>query len=287
MVFESILTPQIAEKKPWIVFFLGLIFSSVAVVLSNYIFPSDPSLSIVFLTTLFFIPLFYFTMIYEEEKDLDENVTETTLLKQHSKAVVFFSFLFLGMTLGFMFWSISSPVTSYFNVNPELTFRVQANTIAEINPGTGKVIASMGFFMDILVNNLFVLIFCVLFSLVYGAGAIFILTWNASVIGLALGRYFLRIAAASTGAAGIVYFRAATCSFTRYLIHGIPEIAGYFVAGLAGGIISVAIIRHDIGTDKFEKILIDATILLIIAVGIIIISALIEVFITPLIICST
>ena len=31
--------------------------------------------------------------------------------------------------------------------------------------------------------------FCLLFSLIYGSGAIFILTWNASVLGTAIGNY--------------------------------------------------------------------------------------------------
>ena len=31
----------------------------------------------------------------------------------------------------------------------------------------------------------------------------------------------------------------------RYMIHGLPEIAAYFIAAMAGEIISVAVIRHE------------------------------------------
>jgi uncharacterized membrane protein SpoIIM required for sporulation len=287
MVLESILSPKIAEKKPLLVFFLGLIFSSIAVILGSYIFPNDSSLPIVFLTTFFFIPLFYFTMIYEEQKDLVDNVTETTLLKEHSKAIIFFSFLFIGMTIGFMFWSIPNPVSNLFNISPDVTFQIQGKTIDQINaPVTGKVISvSLGHLSSIIQNNIKVMIFCILFSFIYGAGAIFIITWNASVIGLALGRYFVRFVSLSAGGS-LVYFTATGCSMLRYFIHGIPEIMGYFVAGLSGGIISAAIIKHDIGTEKFERVLLDAALLVIIALGIIFLSGIIEVFITPLFVCS-
>jgi uncharacterized membrane protein SpoIIM required for sporulation len=288
MVFESLLTPKLAEGKPWIIFFLGLIFSSCGVLLGNYIFPNDSSLAIVFLTTLFFIPLFYFTMIYEEEKDLDEKASEISLIKEHSRAIIFFSFLFFGMTLGFMFWSIPSPITDFFNFSPDTVFRIQGETIDQINAHiTGKTISvSLSHFSTIFSNNMRVMIFCILFSFIYGAGAIFIITWNSSVIGLALGRYFVSFLTVATGSIGFIYLKATGCSLLRYLIHGIPEIIAYFIAGLAGGIISAAIIRHHIGTIKFEKILVDAAFLIIIAMGIILISAFIEVFITPLFVCS-
>jgi uncharacterized membrane protein SpoIIM required for sporulation len=60
------------------------------------------------------------------------------------------------------------------------------------------------------------------------------------------------------------------------------EVLAYFIAGLAGGIISIAIIRHDFGTKKFENILFDAANLLIISFGILFAAGLVETFITPL-----
>lgn len=67
----------------------------------------------------------------------------------------------------------------------------------------------------------------------------------------------------------------------RYSLHGVPEILAYFIGGLAGGIISIAVIRHDFGTKKFERILLDSSDLLITAVVVLLIAAIIEVFITP------
>ena len=63
---------------------------------------------------------------------------------------------------------------------------------------------------------------------------------------------------------------------------GHPEIAAYFVGALAGGVISVALIRKDLVGDRKWVILQDAVVLTIIAVVILIIAALMEVYFTPL-----
>lgn len=285
MVFESFLTPASAEQKPWLTFFLGFVCSSIAVFLSNFIFPNNSSLTIVFLTTLFFIPLFYLTMIHEEQKDLTDK-DEKTLLKEHSLALSFFIFLFLGMTLSFMLWYLLFSSTSFFNIDAHTIFKVQDETISSINAkATSGLAISIKHLGVILENNIKVMVFCILFSFIYGAGALFIITWNSTVIGLALGKYALAIVGLAAGNATLVYAKATGCAFTRYLIHGIPEILAYFIAGLAGGIISVALIKHDFGTDKFEKIMLDASLLILIGVGVVLLSGIIEVFITPLLTC--
>jgi uncharacterized membrane protein SpoIIM required for sporulation len=139
--------------------------------------------------------------------------------------------------------------------------------------------------MKIFLNNVRVVVFCVLFSFLYGAGALFILAWNASVIGAAMGyliRTNLSSAADAVGLTAVgAYFNIVSYALMRYIIHGIPEIAAYFVAGLAGGIISIAIIKHDMGTRKFEHIILDTADLLLIALLLTFIGAILEVWVTP------
>ena len=130
------------------------------------------------------------------------------------------------------------------------------------------------------------LIFCVLFSFIYGVGAVFILTWNASVIGVAIGDTIksgisqigeLLHISSSHRYAGVV-----TYGLMRYTIHGVPEILAYFVAGLAGGIISSAVIRHDFGTKKYEKIILDSSLLLLGSLILVVVAAFLEVYVTPI-----
>ncbi len=44
----------------------------------------------------------------------------------------------------------------------------------------------------------------------------------------------------------------------------------------------MAIIKHDVATKKFENILLDCSDLVLLSIGILIVAALVEVFITPL-----
>jgi uncharacterized membrane protein SpoIIM required for sporulation len=174
------------------------------------------------------------------------------------------------------------------HLKAEDVFNAQLSTIKQIN---GKAVGmatsqSLMMFGKIFSNNIKVMIFCILFSFIFGAGAIFILTWNSAIIGAALGKEIVKFATAGTGSIAMISIKAASCGLLRYMVHGIPEILAYFIAGLAGGIISVALINHDFGSNKLEKILLDSCYLLIIATTIVFGSAIIEVYLTPAIMCK-
>jgi uncharacterized membrane protein SpoIIM required for sporulation len=284
MVLESIVSAFKAEQKPGRLFLLGVIFCSVSIFLSLWVFYQQASLIMVFLTTSAMIPLVYNIIIMEEEKDLT-GMEEKWVLKEHVKALKVFIYLFLGATVAFSLWYvILSSSTS------NVLFQTQTDTINAINgrvTGHFSFEGSSSYFSKIFFNNMKVLIFCLLFAFVFGSGAIFILMWNASVIGAAIGNFMRNEIAIIAHLAGFEkmasYFQIISLGLLRYSIHGIPEILAYFVAGLAGGIISIAIIRHDFGTSKFEQILLDSANLILISIGILFVAALLEVFVTPLI----
>lgn len=282
MVLESLISAFKAEQKPGKLFFLGVLFCSVGIFLSLWIFKSQASLIMVFLTSMAALPLIYNTVIMEEEKDL-EGMEERWLLKEHSKALRAYVYMFLGATVAFAFWYV---FLSSNTIN--VLFQSQTSTINAINGRmTGHISfnASISFFSKIFLNNVKVLVFCILFSFIYGAGAIFILMWNASVIGAAIGNFMrteLTKVAQLVGFDKIAhYLQIIGIGLFKYSIHGIPEILAYFVGGLAGGIIGIAIIKHDFGTAKFEHILLDSADLLLLGLGVLFIAALLEVFVTP------
>ncbi|MBU0535405.1 MAG: stage II sporulation protein M [Nanoarchaeota archaeon] len=282
MVLESLVSPFKAEKHPIEMFFLGLIYSSVAIFISIQIFDEMAGLISVFLTVMAAIPLVYATMRFEEEKDL-EDVSEIKLLKEHSKAITFLTFLFLGITISFTLWYIFLPEATVQNL-----FSLQIGTIKSINGGASGMATSQNFslFTRIFLNNLRVLLFCVLFAFFYGAGAIFILTWNASVIAVAIGTFIRTNLAEYASFLGFPliakHFHIFSLGLLRYLLHGIPEIVAYFVGGLAGGIISMALIKKDFRSERFERILLDVADLVVISILILVIAGLMEVFITPI-----
>jgi uncharacterized membrane protein SpoIIM required for sporulation len=67
------------------------------------------------------------------------------------------------------------------------------------------------------------------------------------------------------------------------MIHGLPEIAAYFTAALAGGIISIALIRHDFNDERFWSTIRDSVNLILLSVLLVLFAAGVEVFITPMI----
>jgi uncharacterized membrane protein SpoIIM required for sporulation len=282
MVLEWIINPTRAEKQPYVLFFMGVLYSSLAIILSQWIFYNEASLVMIFLTVLATVPLIYNTLKLEEKKDTIIR-KEVVLLKEHGKALTYFMFLFFGFTVSFALWYVFLPSASVQNL-----FNTQTQTYISINSGiTGNASAQLEQFGKIFFNNLKVLLFCLLFSFLYGVGSIFILTWNASVLGVAIGNFIrTRLAEYASSAhlekiAG--YFHVFSVGLLRYSLHGIPEILSYFVGGLAGGIISIAVIKHDFGTKNFEHIVMDSSDLLLLSLGLLVIAAFVEVYITPVI----
>jgi len=279
MVVESLLSPEEAEKRWLWVFGLGFAYASIALFIALWIFRESAGLVMVFLTTVAALPLFYRIMKLEEGKDLVIR-TEKGLLHEHGRAIRTFLAAFLGMSAAFAFWYVVLPTGMVAQI-----FQIQSQTIVTINKGVTGNFARVDLFSKIFLNNVEVLFFCLLFSFIYGAGSIFILAWNASVIGVALGNFFRGSINAATSLATdpsvVAYATAMGGSTLRYLVHGIPEIIAYLIGALAGGIVSVAIVNRHFRGELFEKLLLDSTDLIMIALSFLLAAAMIEVYITP------
>ncbi|MFA5020165.1 MAG: stage II sporulation protein M [Candidatus Pacearchaeota archaeon] len=281
-MLEMIISPKRSKKKPWELFFVGLIFASVSILMVHWIFSGDIVLSkysgilVVTFTVMFSIPYIYYSIRLEESEDL---IIEDTMsrLKEHGKALHAFIWLFIGFIVAFSFWYIILGSTD--------NYKAQIETYCSINsPGNfegctsqygASKVKTMGASIDqshlfkIFSNNLYVLIFAVIFSLIFGAGGIFILAWNASVISAAMVIF----------AKSNLY--TLPISLVRYMIHGIPEIGAYFAGTLAGGIIGISIVKKEFKSEKFWDILHDSLSLIIFGLILLIIAAFIEVYITP------
>lgn len=286
-MLEALINPKRAERKPWEMFFIGLLYTAVSILLANFLFGNNLvfnkhlSILIITFTVMFSIPFMFYIIKFEEKKD-EKIKKELPLLKEHSKALSALVFLFLGFLIAFSVAYIVLPRTQVetnfdsqlqtfcsINMPNDIDGCVQGNLDISTNAISPTFELGMGRVASILANNFYVLIFCILFSLLFGAGAIFILAWNASVIGTAIGIY------ARNNIANL------PAGLFRYMIHGLPEIGSYFIAALAGGIISVALIRHEFKHEKFWHVLEDSTDLIILAFVVLVLAAFIEVFITP------
>lgn len=282
-MLEMIINPKRAERRSWEMFIIGIIYASLSILLVNWIFAQDVVLAkysgILMITfcVMFSMPYMYYAIKLEEEKDIKiEGMFR--LLKEHNKTLMGFLWLFLGFIVAFSFFYIVMPSENNFRAQIETYCMINrpANYVECIEQygvkatgGTTGFLTSREKLIAIFTNNIYVLMFTLIFSLIFGAGAIFILAWNASVIAAAVGIF------SKSNLAGL------PLGIARYMIHGLPEIGAYFIGALAGGIISVAIIKHDVRSDKFWGILQDSLNLIILAVIVLFLAALIEVFITP------
>ncbi|MGM5482497.1 MAG: stage II sporulation protein M [Nanobdellota archaeon] len=279
MILDFIFSPKRAEEKPWLMIFIGMFYAAVALPISYIIDKSNASMIMVFLTVTAAMPFIYNIIKYEERKD-ETIKSEKILLKEHSRALKAFMFMFFGMVITFSLAKAFLPdmiATSLFSAQEETIHGI-------IN---GKATSSQGLF-EILFNNINVFFLCIAFSFIYGMGAIYILTWNATVLGTAVGNFISSNLANISHLAGldkgIGYFKVFSCGyFLRYLPHGVIEILAFFIGGLAGAIVSVAVVKKTFGTKTFANIITDSSDLILIALLLIVIAALVEVFVTPVI----
>lgn len=278
-MLESLVNPR-NEKGPWKMFFVGLLYASISILLVHWLFRNDPTLSkasgimVVLFCIMCSLPFMYF-IIRREEKEDEEVEGLFSVWRVHKDAISALMWLFLGFIIAFSFWHIllhdsnllNFQIQSYCQINSpgNVESCVQQYSFGD---STGAATKSLRFF-SIIENNVYVMIFTLIFSLLFGAGAIFILVWNASVISAAIGIFTqYNLSEIPLGIA-------------RYMIHGFPEIAAYFITALAGGIFGVGAIRHGFKNKKFIRILENTAILLFIALIVLIFAALIEVYFTP------
>jgi uncharacterized membrane protein SpoIIM required for sporulation len=283
MVMEAMISTESALDKPWLIFLIGILYGILSVILATVIFNDYVGLVVVIITVLFSLPLVY-TIIKQEAYKGIEIADRASLLKEHRKAIRTFLLLFMGFTIAFAGIYLVSSQDYAQNV-----FSVQLETLSAINGKSTKIANNpylefkINSMVTIILNNVRVLVFCILFSFIFGAGSLFILSWNGSVLGVAMGS-FVRdkvTSVLSVGAGGLVYLGYILQSVIRYSIHGIPEILAYVIAGIAGGIISFAVSKHGAFSKHFENVLVDTADLLLIAVGILVVAGVLEVFITP------
>ena len=284
-MLESIINPKRVEKGPWKMFFVGLIYASLSLLLVHWWFSADAGLSqasgmlVVAFCIMFTLPFMYYLIKREENED-EQTEGVFRVWNVHKDAIYAFMWLFIGFIVAFSFWHIVLNDTNLLNFQVDAYCRINSpgnvencieNSIKDTSTLTGQVSKEVRT-LSILENNVYVMIFTLLFSLFFGAGAIFVLIWNASVIAAAIGIF------------ADYHISNIPIGFARYMIHGFPEIAAYFVAALAGGMFGVGFIRHGYSfkNKKFLKVLENSIMLLFLAIVILVVAAIMEVYLTPI-----
>ncbi|HLC66257.1 MAG TPA: stage II sporulation protein M, partial [Candidatus Nanoarchaeia archaeon] len=196
MVLEHLFPEDWLEQKTKFAFLLGAGYSVIGISIAKLLFPTDPALVAVAFTSLIMLPELYKLFGIEQRQLREESsFSLPKLVHDEQDFVRIYLYLFLGILL---VYSIATVVLPSFQVND--LFKQQL----DMRHRTGNAVFQHGLFQSILVNNFFVLVACFLLSLISGDGAIFLITWNASVWGTIFG-VTARNAALNAGVSAVYY----------------------------------------------------------------------------------
>jgi uncharacterized membrane protein SpoIIM required for sporulation len=259
MVLEKIITLREALRNPLQLFIASSLISIVSLIISILVFPRAIGLFTTFLITLALAPFMLNLVKYEEakEEELIAKRKEVNLLQFHKNALILYAVFFAGISLTYSIIFIMLPES--------VVERIFYEQLEEIKLIRGEFVGTFEKFSMIILNNLGVFILAFLLSLLFGVGAIFVLTWNATILASAIG-----IVAKNFG--GI---KGLPIGILTFLPHGIFEITAYFIAALAGGILSSALTKRH--SRFLKKIFQDTLWFLFFGIICLLIGAIIEV----------
>ena len=224
MVLERLIGVRQAIKQPMWIFFLGAMISLISMFVSFIVFSKLTGLFVIIVITLAMTPFMNRLLIYEEKENV-KLMRGHSFFERYSDIITAYVAFFSGMILA---------MSVVFVVTPEVTVqRIFDEQINEINIIRGKFLFGNQL-LEIFTNNVSVVTLSFLFSFLFGSGAVFILSWNASVLSAAIGL----LAKAAGGFHGI------PGAIMVFLPHGSFEILAYFIGAIAGGIMSATIIKR-------------------------------------------
>ncbi len=279
MVLEQLFKPTWIEKKPRHAFLLGFIYSIVGIVSAKLIFGANPGMMTVAFTSILLLPSLNTLLAIEENqaRSKDKYWILKQLWKDHYDIIEVYIYMFFGIFFTYCIISFTFPEQSILHffepmlnvvgISGEATLFGWASNIA------GPTILS------IFLNNFIVTIVCLLLSLIYGAGAIIFITWNAAVWGAVIGFFAKQALLSTSGANPVTVFLATVMPFFPHMI---MEALPYFTAAIVGGIVSKAALREELFSPRFNEIIKDAAIVMVLSLAVLLAAAIVEIKVYPL-----
>jgi len=252
MVLESLINLEEARKRPLWLMILSGFMTTISVLVASFLFPNNIGMFSVVFTTFALLPFMVKLMKHEVKEEELEEIRKKSFFQAHEFVLKVYTMLFVGEVLAYLIL--------YMMLPQSIVSKIFNDQINQINLIRGHFTA-FETYSKIVSNNLMVLTLAIILSFLYSSGAIFILSWNASILAAAIG-----ITAKSFGGA-----IAVPLAILVFLPHGSLEILAYFLGGIAGGIISAEITRKKSRWMKYvfwdALALITLSILLIIVAG--------------------
>ncbi len=293
-MIESLFNPEeirAESSKRFEAFLAGCIFTFAAVLFAIGIIPPKHGAAGLGFLIISFIcipaaPFFVQLFKVEEKEELrkqEDRIFTKNLFTHHLDVIEIFAFFFLAVLFATSFVYVVAPGETSSDM-----FRSQVDDLEARGIVTGEAagpVTQVPSFTEILVNNTVVLGLAFLFSFIFGAGAVFLVSWNASIIGVLVGRIAENpelLGLGDTGNLFTNYLVALPTTILRLLPHGIFEFGAYFAGAVAGGVLSAGVIQESIKCRRtkfrhLKQVIIDSSIYFGIAILLLIIGALVEV----------
>lgn len=271
MVLEALYKIEWLEKRTSFMFVLGIVYAVLGIVAAIILFPQDPALVAVAFISILALPTLYKLFSREVKKEGEERkFSIINLFKDNWSTIKIYLFLSLGIFLVFSFFALVLPSLATNHL-----FREQIEVMQSGEAIHGGATFSTGLFFELFNNNLRVLIFCFIISLLSGSGAIFLITWNLSVWGTIFGN-LAKTAAFTVGKNPLVYFILIMFSV---LPHAFLEILSYILASISAGVISKNFLKERFFSLKFRNVLLYNFVLLFLSVIVLLIATVIETYV--------
>lgn len=200
---------------------LGLLSGLAGFTLAKILFPGMTDiLSVVFAS----IPLVYpLTSVFlNDEKEG----------RPHIREIEFYGSLFLGQFISFLVLGL------IFFQDFEMQIGVFSDQMSSLGLAGNAVLPDI--FFVVLANNLVLYVSIFAVAAIIGSAGAFILTWNASVLGL----FIAKLVSELQGLTELIIGSGKTPSPVAYVPHATFEMAGFIVAGITGSLVSAAVYRE-------------------------------------------
>ena len=254
MVLEHIFPEDWLERKGIYAFLLGIGYTIIGLLIASILFPGDPALVAVAFTSMLLLPeLYKIFSIEERQESVAQKVSMRDLWRDDIEVVRIYVFLFLGILLVYSLGTIMLPqleTNSLFREQLEIRLGQGFSGNAIAGHATAGGIFSSGLFYILLSNNFLVLMACFILALLAGDGAIFLISWNASVWGTIFG-LTAKSAATVAGQQPLSLF-----ALVMLIVfpHMILEAISYFLAAIAGSVISKDVLLEQFASNRFFEV---------------------------------
>ncbi len=264
MVFERLYSAEFLHSHPWYGFLLGIGYTILGLFIALMIFPNDPAVIAIGITSLFLIPslseLTDSAEITSKKTPSFKNFIKETL--PHTKVYVA---VFFGIFFTFAFFAIMLPKLAAGHL-----FKIQLDIIS------GKAATfSFPLWWDLFSWNMQVLGLSFLLSLIAGNGAILFIAWNASVWGTIFGNLAKTAALASTANPFILFVLVILSVFPHTFLEGLS----YMLSAISGTTLSDGLVKEKLMSKSMSVIFKYNLILLLISIAVLAVGMLVETYV--------